>query len=158
VTKEEEARDQELRTQVASILRANRELGPQYEQIAVDQLMDVVRANAPADPPGGGRRGARAAGTPSRARLAAPPPAACQRGRSSGGPWWIWVAALIAAIHWGPALLRSSGLGSLSWIPAVLALVVFAKLVRLVTRWGRRLEASWDDPGTPPQVRSRSWG
>jgi len=129
------ATDEELRTQLAAILRANRELGPDYERSAVDQLVDVVQRFAP--PP---------AAAPRRERVK-PQPQAQQAPARRGGRWWLWVAAILAVIRWGPSLLRASGLGSLAWIPAVLVLVVAAQLIKVIVRWGRHLESRWDGPG-----------
>jgi len=54
------------------------------------------------------------------------------------------------------------GHGGLSWIPTVLVLVVFAQVVKVIARWGRRLGGAWEPPGsgsTPPDplLRSRRW-
>jgi hypothetical protein len=124
VTPEDEA---EMRAHFQAVLRANRELGPDYEKIAVDQLMQKVR--------GGGTGGA-----------ATPPPAAPPPGygpRQSGcasrgtcwSPWAIF--GLIAGLFWIVPVLfgAAAGLAAL-----VLCAVVVAAIVRRVFRrfdpWG----------------------
>ena len=142
MTAEESARSQELRTQLAAVLRANRELGPGYEQVAVDQLVDIVAGNRPAAPAPRVQTVPRGSAGPG-----------CG-GRWRGAPWWMWGGAIWALLAWGPGLLRGAGLGSLTWIPMVLVLVVFAQVVRGISRWGRRLG---DGSGDDPLVRSRRW-
>lgn len=125
----EQARDTELRTQLAAILRANRELGAGYEHIAVDQLLDAMR--------GQGAPRVRRAPAPRPAQRSAPQ-------RVWAIPWWIWALAVVAALHWGPVLLRDAGLG---WIPVLLALIIAFKVLRAVGRRVRRWEARWDGRG-----------
>lgn len=140
VTPEQE---QEMRAHFQAVLRANRELGPDYERIAVDQLMERVRASAdrtappPPDPGARVDAGVRAA-----------------RCRGWGGPWAI--LGLIAAALWVvPAVVGAAG-GIAAFV--VIAVVGAAVLRRFVWRWGG---GPWGDPSWGPgpwrYARRRRW-
>ena len=114
---------QELRGQLAAILRANRELGPGYEQIAIDQILEATGRR--------GETGRRAADSERPAAGSAWP-----LGRMLAGLLLAAVAALVLLPALGMAAATIFGL----W-PLLLLLLV----LRGAWRWGRR--APWDLAG-----------
>jgi hypothetical protein len=130
--------EQELRAHFQAVLRANRELGPDYEGIAVDQLMERVRASAE--------------------RTAPPPPRQVPGRRPARGGTWCspWaILGLIAGAFWIiPALVGAVG-GLVAF--AVVALVAAAVLRRLFRRWGPWGDRAWGAPGPWRYGRGRSW-
>ncbi len=136
-----DAREAELRERVQSILAANRELGPRYENAAVDQIVDLLEGRPPK----------RAAPTP--------PPAPAPASARGWHPLAI-IAAIAAVVVIGLPVLRvvfgvlAGVVDAFVWVLFAFACIYLIRLFKRVTRGldhPRYGSDAWEDE------RGRRW-